>query len=80
MTKLLSITMLSCLLILALATLAKPLRVLLRCLISAAVGGCALWACHRCGLQLGVNPATLFTVGLLGAPGFFGLLALSIFL
>ncbi|WP_304509604.1 pro-sigmaK processing inhibitor BofA family protein [Anaerotignum sp.] len=80
MTNVLAIIIVSCLLILALATLAKPLRIFFRFILSAAVGGCCLWLCNRFGLQVGVNPATVCTVGLLGAPGFVGLLVLSFFL
>ncbi len=80
MTNVLAIMIISCLLILALATLAKPLRLVLRFILSAAIGGGCLWLCNRFGLQVGVNPATLCAVGLLGAPGFVGLLFLSFFL
>lgn len=80
MTEVLSVMIISCLIILALATLSKPLKVLFRFILSAAIGGCCLWLCNRFGLQVGVNPATIFTVGLLGTPGFVGLLVLSFFL
>ncbi len=80
MTEVLSVVIISCLIILILTAVSKPLRIVLRFVLSAAVGGCCLWLCNRFGLQVGVNPATLFTVGLLGAPGFLGLIVLSFFL
>lgn len=80
MTEVLSVMIISCLIILILTAVAKPLRIVLRFILSAAVGGCCLWLCNRFGLAVGVNPATLFTVGLLGAPGFLGLIVLSFFL
>lgn len=80
MSKVLSVMIICCLIILALATFSKPLRVVFRFILSAAIGGVCLWLCNRFGLQVGVNPATLFAVGLLGAPGFVGLIVLSFFL
>lgn len=80
MTEVLSVLIIGCLVFLALAAFAKPLKVVLRFAISAAVGGGCLWICNRLGLNLGVNPATLLTVGVLGLPGFVGLVALSFFL
>lgn len=80
MTEVLSVVIISCLIILILTAVSKPLRIVLRFVLSAAIGGCCLWLCNRFGLQVGVNPATLFTVGLLGAPGFLGLIVLSFFL
>ncbi|HBF65298.1 MAG TPA: SigmaK-factor processing regulatory BofA [Clostridium sp.] len=80
MTEVLSVMIISCLIILILTAVAKPLRIVLRFILSAAIGGCCLWLCNRFGLPVGVNPATLFTVGLLGAPGFLGLIVLSFFL
>lgn len=74
------VMVISCLLILAFATVSKPLKILFRFVLSAAIGGCCLWLGNRFGLGVGVNPATLFTVGLLGVPGFLGLAALSFFL
>lgn len=69
-----------CLICIALMAFAKPLRSLLRFVVSAAIGSAALWACHGIGIGIGVNWFTAATVGALGAPGFFGLLALSVFL
>lgn len=80
MTGILTALIICCLVFLALAAFAKPLKVVARFLVCAAVGGCCLWISNRLGLNLGVNPATLLTVGTLGLPGFLGLVALSFFL
>lgn len=80
MTEVLTVVIISCLIILILTAVSKPLKIVLRFVLSAAIGGCLLWLCNRFGLQVGVNPSTLFAVGLLGAPGFLGLIVLSFFL
>lgn len=79
-TGILSGVILVCLVILVLAALAKPLRVLLRFGLSAAAGAAALGICHGLGLSVGINLVTVGIVGLLGTPGFLGLLALSLIL
>ncbi len=69
-----------CLGIVVLALLAKPLRLLLRFLLSAAAGGVGLWLCRSLGFAVGINPVTLAIMGILGFPGLLGLLVLSFFL
>ncbi|MBM6829927.1 pro-sigmaK processing inhibitor BofA family protein [Anaerotignum lactatifermentans] len=79
-TGILSGVILVCLAVLVLAALAKPLRVLLRFGLSAAAGAAVLALCHGFGLSVGANVVTVVLVGLLGTPGFLGLLALSLIL
>ena len=69
-----------CLLALAVILLAKPLQMLFRFAVSAAAGGVMLFIGHSIGAAVGVNGVTLFTAGVLGLPGVFGLFALSILL
>ena len=69
-----------CLLVLAVIALAKPLQMLFRFLLSAAVGGVVLFVGHSMGAAVGVNGVTLLTAGTLGLPGVAGILLLSILL
>lgn len=69
-----------CLALLALIALAKPLKMLLRFLFSAAAGGCLLWIGQCLGASVGANPATLLLSGLLGLPGVAGIFILGLFL
>ena len=69
-----------CLCIVVMAFLAKPLRLLFRFLLSAAIGGVGLWLCQYFGFAVGINPATLAVTGFLGFPGLLGLVALSFLL
>ena len=69
-----------CLLALALIALAKPLRLLMRFLLSAALGGFALFLGQSLGAAVGLNAATLLIAGVLGLPGVAGILVLSVLL
>ena len=69
-----------CLLVLAVIALAKPLQILFRFLLSAAVGGIVLFIGHSMGAAVGVNGVTLLTAGTLGLPGVAGIFLLSILL
>lgn len=69
-----------CLFALALIALAKPLQLLLRFFLSAALGGFALFLGQSLGAAVGLNAATLLVAGVLGLPGVAGMLALSILL
>lgn len=69
-----------CLLALAVILLAKPLRMLLRFMLSAAAGGIVLLVGNSMGAAVGVNGVTLLTAGVLGLPGVLGLFVLSVLL
>lgn len=69
-----------CLLALGLLALAKPLRLLLRWGISAAVGGVLLLLGKSLGAAVGINAVTLAISGILGLPGVAGIFLLSFFL
>ncbi len=69
-----------CLFALALIALAKPLQMLLRFGLSAAVGGILLFLGQSLGAAVGVNGATLLAAGILGLPGVAGLFLLSFIL
>lgn len=69
-----------CLFALALIALSKPLQMLLRCGVSAVVGGAALFLGQSLGAAVGVNGATLLVCAVLGMPGVAGLYLLSFLL
>lgn len=66
--------------VLLLVALAKPLRLLLRFLVSAGIGGVLLYLGGTLGLGVGVNAWTLLVSGVLGLPGVAGIAALSFLL
>ena len=80
MTNILSIIIVCSLGVLLLMTMTKPLQGLLRFFTSATIGGICVWVCQGLGFAIGINPVTLVALGILGIPGFVGLLALSLFL
>ena len=69
-----------CLLALALIALSKPLQVLLRLLVSGALGGVVLFLGQTLGADVGLNGATLAVSALLGLPGVAGMFVLSFLL
>lgn len=69
-----------CLLALVVILLAKPLQMLFRFVVSAAVGGVVLFIGHSIGAAVGINAVTLLTAGMLGLPGVLGLFVLSVLL
>lgn len=69
-----------CLIALGLLALAKPLRLLLRFLLSAAAGGMVLFLGQSLGAAVGVNGITLLIAGLLGLPGVAGVFFVGFFL
>lgn len=69
-----------CLALLALIALAKPLKLLLKFLFSAAAGGCLLWAGHYLGAAVSANLVTILVCGFLGLPGAAGLFILGFLL
>ncbi len=79
-TALLSMMILTCLGILVVAALAKPLRLLLRFCLSAIGGTALLFLCGKIGICVGINMITILIAGVLGIPGILGLILCSIFL
>ena len=69
-----------CLLTLALIAFAKPLQVILRMMVSAAVGGGLLFLGQSMGVAVGLNAATLAISAILGVPGVVGLYILGFLL
>lgn len=69
-----------CLALLALIALAKPLKLLVKFLFSAAAGGCLLWAGHCLGAAVSANFVTLLICGFLGLPGAAGIFILGFLL
>ena len=69
-----------CLLTLALIAFAKPLQMIFRMTISAAVGGGLLFLGQSMGAAVGVNAATLAVSAILGVPGVAGLYILGFLL
>lgn len=79
-TALLSMMILTCLGILVVAALAKPLRLLFRFCLSAIGGTALVFLCSKMGIAIGVNLITILTAGILGIPGVLGLILCSIVL
>ncbi len=69
-----------CLLFLLLSIQKNTFRILLGFGASLVFGCGGLYVAHALGFGLGVNWATGLVVGILGAPGFLGLVALAILL
>ena len=69
-----------CLLTLALIAFAKPLQMLLRMTVSAAVGATLLFLGQSMGAAVGLNAATLAVSAILGVPGVVGLYILGFLL
>ena len=64
----------------ALALLARPLRMLCKCGISAVLGAFLLFLGKSLGAAVGINAATLAVSAFLGLPGVAGIFLLSFFL
>lgn len=79
-TTILSAMVITCLVIVVLAALAKPLKGILSFLLSGIVGSVLLFVLGRLGFAVGVNAVTFAVTGLLGMPGVAGLVVLSHFL
>lgn len=69
-----------CLGMILLMVLARPLKLLLRFFLNAVIGAGALSALHYMGLSVGANFLTTGLVGLLGLPGFIGVIIINIIL
>ena len=70
-----------CVLFLAVAVFAKPLRFILGVLIKGVLGAAAMWLVNFAlgTVFVGVNALTFLTVGLLGIPGFAALYIIGFF-
>lgn len=79
-TTILSAMVITCLVILVLVALAKPLQGLIRFLLSALWGSALLFVFGKLGFAVGINAVTFVVAGLLGIPGVAGLIVLSHFL
>lgn len=79
-TGIITAMILVCLGLLLLIVLAKPIKFILKFLVSAVIGGFVLFLCNCLGLSIGANLLTTAFVGFLGMPGLAGLVILSIFL
>ena len=69
-----------CLFALALLALARPLRMLCKCGISAVLGAFLLFLGKSLGAAVGINAATLAVSAFLGLPGVAGIFLLSLYL
>lgn len=76
-TTILSAMIITCLMIVILAALAKPLRGLFRFLLSGLLGSALLLLLNSLGFAVGVNAVTFAATGLLGLPGVAALAVLS---
>lgn len=79
-TGIITAMILTCLALIALMVLAKPLKFLLRIGVNAIVGSGIIALLSTLGLPIGVNALTAAFVGLLGLPGLAGLVVLQFIL
>lgn len=79
-TQIITAMIFSCLGLMTLIILSKPIKLLLKIVINAAIGCVAITILHSMGLPIGINYMTILFTGLLGIPGIAGLCLLCIFL
>lgn len=70
----------SCLALMTLIILSKPIKFLLKAIINAGIGCVVITVLHTIGLPIGINYMTVLFTGILGVPGIAGLLLLCILL
>ncbi len=70
----------SCLGLMTLIILSKPIKFLLKSVINAGIGCAVITLLHTIGLPIGINYMTVLFTGLLGIPGIAGLILLCVFL
>ena len=79
-TQIITAMIFSCLGLMILIILSKPIKFLLKVIINAGIGGIAITILHTIGLPIGVNYMTILFTGILGVPGIAGLLLLCVLL
>lgn len=60
--------------------LARPIKILFKFLLNAVIGAGVLSVLHYMGLSVGANFVTAGIIGLLGIPGFIGLMVAQVIL
>ncbi len=79
-TQIITAMIFSCLGLMTLIILSKPIKFLLKTIANAAVGCIAIMILQTMGLPIGINYMTVLFTGLLGIPGIAGLLILCVLL
>jgi len=79
-TQIITAMIFSCLALMTLIILSKPIKFLLKTIANAAVGCIAIMILQTMGLPIGINYMTVLFTGLLGIPGIAGLLLLCVLL
>ena len=79
-TQIITAMIFSCLGLMTLMILAKPLKILLKAILNAGIGCVVITILNTVGFPIGINYMTVLFTGLLGLPGMVGLFILCIFL
>ena len=79
-TQIITAMIFSCLGLMTLIILSKPIKFLLKTVVNAGIGCIAILLLHTIGLPIGINYMTVLFTGLLGIPGIAGLLLLCVLL
>ena len=79
-TQIITAMIFSCLGLMTLIILSKPIKLLLKVILNAGIGGVIITVLHTIGFPIGVNYMTILFTGLLGIPGIAGLLLLCVVL
>lgn len=70
----------TCLAVMVLLLLSKPLKFLCKVILSAVVGSILIFLLQKAGFPIGINYITVLCAAILGIPGVIGLLLLCILL
>lgn len=79
-TQIITAMIFSCLGLMTLIILSKPIKFLLKAVVNAVIGCIAIVLLHTIGFPIGINYMTVLFTGLLGIPGIAGLLLLCVLL
>ncbi len=79
-TKIIMIMIGVCFVMILATTFSKPLKLILKFLFNALWGSIALTFINSMGFSIGANLFTAIIVGILGIPGFAGLIAINLIL
>lgn len=79
-TQIITAMIFSCLGLMTLIILSKPIKFLLKTIFNAGIGCAIITVLHTIGFPIGINYMTILFTGILGIPGIVGLLLLCVLL